>query len=56
MIEFQYLPINAMFFDPFVRRTFIKVNETEAKCVQYPARWDHPISPFNNDELVYISK
>jgi hypothetical protein len=45
-----------MFFDPFVRRTFIKINEHEAKCVQFPVRWNEPVSPFNEDEMVYISK
>lgn len=56
MIEFQNLPNGAVFFDPFVRRTFIKLNEHEAKCIKYPNGWNAPVSPFGANEKVYISK
>lgn len=56
MIEFQYVPCGSKFYDPYVMRVFIKINDNEAKCISYPVRWNDPINLFDTHEKVYISK
>ena len=53
-MNFCDVPLNTPFWDPFVRRSFVKIDNTRAKCLTYPFNWTVDMNEFGEEEDVFV--